>query len=334
MARGAKGWGVTRAGEASEYPARRRRPCGGPAIPPGSRIHAARPLPGGQGINSPMGGRGIGMAGTLVCKNGHGRLERDPLRQVRVCGECGYAVSDEDVLRGVAEAGYGIVSDGVADGMLARAPAAQAGRMTLGAYVQRDLSHGGSGAAAMAAAQVLGGPSLADTLGFYVVPQAPAWGGDPRTELVGTLVKFIAYLKRNGILDDVEAPGGHHRLHKYAYIAKGLGMRLGYDFDFLENGAFSSDMEVDLFGLDVARGGMEPFAGDAGASREFLGLVRGRGAEWLQVATFAMRDRGRKGALDGFLRRRHGVIKYEKGTVRSAFEAVGRCARGAAWGAS
>jgi len=268
----------------------------------------------------------MGMASTHMCRNGHGRLARDQLKQAHVCEECGYTVSDEDVMRGLAEAGYGIIDEGVADGMLARPPAPQAGRTTLEAYVQRDLSHRGSGAAGMAAAQMLAGPSLGETMGFYVVPQEPARADEPRTELVGTLVRFIAYLKRNGILDDVEAPGGYHRLHKYAYIAKGLKMRLGYDFDFLENGAFSADMEVDLFNLGIARGGTEPFAGNVRASEVFLGLVRKRDAEWLQVATFAMRELGKEGALEEFLARPRGIISYDDNMARDAFAAVGRCA--------
>jgi len=39
-------------------------------------------------------------AGALVCKYGHGRLVRNPLKQAHVCGECGYMVSDEDIMRG------------------------------------------------------------------------------------------------------------------------------------------------------------------------------------------------------------------------------------------
>jgi len=253
-----------------------------------------------------------------------------------VCPNCGRGASGEGRLRGAAGAAYGIAADEIAEDVRSRPAGPRAGAATLGGYVRRDLAHQGSRAAGMAAAQALTGPSLRGTMGSYVVPQVPV-GPDgavePRAELVGTLTRFIAYLKRNGILEDIEAPLGHHLLHKYAYIARGLGMRLDYDFDFLENGAFSADLEVDLFGLEAARGGTEPFGGDAGASEAFLGLVRGREAEWLQLATFAMRRRGRQGALGEFLGRPRGIISYDRRMAEDAFGAVARCVEGMAGGA-
>lgn len=264
-------------------------------------------------------------------------LEWVPGRHAHACPMCGRSVPEEDRLRGVTRAGYGIAADEMAEEIRNRPGRPRADAAILDGYIRRDLSHQGSRATGMAAAQMLTGPSLKRTMGAYVVPQAPV-GPDgavePRAELVGTLTRFIAYLKRNSILEDIEAPLGHHLLHKYAYIAMGLGMRLGYDFDFLENGAFSADLEVDLFDLDVASGGTEPFGGDACRSGTFLDLVRGRDAEWLQVATFAVRDRDREDALEKFLARRGGIIKYEKGMAISAFEAVTGCVEGMAGGAS
>lgn len=151
-------------------------------------------------------------------------------------------------------------------------------------------------------------------------------------ELVGTLAMFIAYLKENGILEDVEAHRGHHMLHRYAYIAQSLGMRLGYEFDFLETGAFSSDLEVDLFRLGKAGGGTEPFAGNERASAAFLDLVRGRDAKWLQVATFAIRERGRRGALEDFMAVPQGIVKHDGATAKDAFDAVERCVKEATGG--
>ena len=277
----------------------------------------------------------MGMASTHMCKNGHGRLARDQLKQAHVCSVCGYTVSDKDVMRGLAGAGYGIIDDGVAAFLPGRTPAREGGT-TLDGYVRKSLSHHGSRPTGMAAAQVLTGPSLGATLDSYVVPCVPVEPGGgvaSRAELVGTLARFIAYLQRNGIMGDVDAPRGHHKLHKYAYIAKGLGMRLGYRFDFLENGAFSSDLEVDLFRMGMARGGAEPFGGDARRSAAFLELVRDKRAEWLQIATFAMRDRCKEGALEEFLSRRAGIIKYDRGMAKNAFMRVGRCVESISGGA-
>lgn len=107
-------------------------------------------------------------------------------------------------------------------------------------------------------------------------------------------------------------------------------MRLGYDFDFLEIGAFSVELELDLFRLEGAEGGTEPFGGDARASAAFLDLVRGRDEKWLQAATFAMRERGRDGALEDFMAVPQGIIKYDAETVRGAFVEVARALEAAA----
>jgi len=158
--------------------------------------------------------------------------------------------------------------------------------------------------------------------------QGAADGGDGRhAELVGTLARFIAYLKANGILADVEAPRGHHVLHMHACIARGLGMRIGYGFDFLEFGAFSVGLEVDLFRMGIARGGSEPFGGNPRASAAFLNLVRGRDEKWLEAATFAMRERGREGALEDFVAAPQGIIQHDAETARSAFGEVERAMR-------
>ncbi|RNJ71721.1 MAG: hypothetical protein EB824_06620 [Thaumarchaeota archaeon S15] len=262
-----------------------------------------------------------------MCSNGHGPLKWRRGAQAYACPECGHEAPLDVRLRDVSEAGHGVAADAAVEGMRGRPTA---GSATLAGYARMELSRQSPHATGLPAAQALVGPSLGARLGTYVVPQDPAGGVTPHAELVGTLVRFIAYLGKNSIMDDVEAPRGHHMLHKYAYIAKGLGMRLGYDFDFLENGAFSADLEVDLFRLKDAEGGTEPFGGDAGASEAFLELVRGRDAEWLQLATFAMRRRGRAGALEEFLARPRGIISYDGGMARDAFAAVDRCTRGLA----
>lgn len=61
-----------------------------------------------------------------------------------------------------------------------------------------------------------------------------------------------------------------------------------------------------------------------------MGPVRGRGAKRLQLATFAVRERGRKGALDDFMAVPQGIIKHDAGTAKTAFEVVERHMRGEA----
>jgi len=145
-------------------------------------------------------------------------------------------------------------------------------------------------------------------------------GGDGRhAELVGTLARLIAYLKANGMLAGPGAPGGHHALHMHAYIARGPGMRTGYGFDLLEFGAFSVGLEAGLFRMVIARGGPGPFGGNPRASAAFLNLVRGRDEKWLEAATFAVRERGREGALEDFVAAPQGIAQHGAETARSAF---------------
>ena len=182
------------------------------------------------------------------------------------------------------------------------------------------------------AALLAGMPSPAAGTPRWVLLTLPAQQGPVgdggaaarHAERVGTLARFIDYLGANGIMDGLGASRGHHRLQKYAYIAKGLGTSMDYDFDFLENGAFSTRLAGDMFRLDDAAGGAEPFAGDAQASAAFLELVRGKEPRWLQLATFAVRERGREGALEDFMAVPQCIIKYDAKTTRSAFEEVGK----------
>jgi len=112
----------------------------------------------------------------------------------------------------------------------------------------------------------------------------------PRAWRVGTLSKFADRLAAEeviaGSLDD---PTVQHRLQKCAYIAQRMGSGLDYSFRFLESGAFSTVLAVDIYRLGAARGGLEPFGGDRERAGAFLRLVRGRPDSWLRVATFALR---------------------------------------------
>ena len=238
--------------------------------------------------------------------------------QEQACPRCGFRTSCDDPVRGAPLAALWGETWGTA---------AHASGAWPGLGVRESPVNAGSLAALLA-----GRPSLAigTPLRVPVVPPAQqGLAGDGgaaarQAERVGTLARFIDYLGANGIMDGLGAPRGHHRLHKYAYIAKGLGTRMDYDFDFLETGAFSVKLAADAFRLDEAAGGAEPFAGDAQASAAFLELVRGKEKKWLQLATFAVRERGREGALEDFMAVPQGIIKYDAMTTRSAFEEVGK----------
>lgn len=141
---------------------------------------------------------------------------------------------------------------------------------------------------------------------------------------IGALKKFVEYLLANGLIgkgEDLQSVDVHRSIQKYAYIAEGMGMRLGYDFDFLESGAFSTEMSLDLYRLNLAKGGAEPFDGNARASADFLRLVEGKGTMWLRVATFVLQNIDTIRNVDEFARymERESSI-YDKRTVRSAFE--------------
>jgi len=251
--------------------------------------------------------------GGITRKVGHEPRPSGGLAQGGACPQCGFEWPRENVAGGGPGGGLAGGMEGVGQrlpsalGAMERARFPEKWKMSPGTMTFA-LPRGG-GVAEREPARVAG------------APQGAAGGGEDgrRAELVGTLARFIAYLGANGIPADAETAGGHHMLHLHAYIAKWLGMRLGYDFDFLETGAFSVELELDLFRMEVAGGGAEPFGGNARASAVFLDLVCGRDAKWLQAATLAMRELGRGGALEGFVAAPQGIIKYDEETLRDAF---------------
>ena len=113
---------------------------------------------------------------------------------------------------------------------------------------------------------------------------------DPRARRIGTLFRLADRLAAEGILEGpLGDPAVQRRLQKCAYIAQRMGAGLGYGFGFLESGAFSTGLAVDVYRRGAARGGAEPFGGDVRRTAAFLRLVRGRSDAWLRIATFAMR---------------------------------------------
>lgn len=258
--------------------------------------------------------------GTTARKTGQEPQLLEAWGQEAACPQCGYAGPREGVMR---LGYYGRPAGGVGP----RLPS------TVLAMAGARLSKWEMSPATMAALMQHASAAERELALAAGARQEAADKDRLHAELVGTLVKFIAYLKANGILADVEASRGHHVLHMYAYIARGLGMRIGYSFDFLEFGAYSVGLDVDLFRLEDARGGSEPFGGNPRASAAFLNLVRGRDEKWLEAATFAMRERGREGALEDFMAVPQGIIKHDAETVRSAFGEVERAIRELAEGA-
>lgn len=113
---------------------------------------------------------------------------------------------------------------------------------------------------------------------------------DEQARRAGTMFMLADRLVDEGVLDgSFEDREVQHRLQKCVYVAQRMGANIGYEFDFLENGAFSTDLAVDICHRGDARGGHDAFAHVPGRLQEFLGLVREHTTEWLQVATFALR---------------------------------------------
>lgn len=153
----------------------------------------------------------------------------------------------------------------------------------------------------------------------------PAGNERLRAELVGRLVQFIDFVVESGLLEGakaLDAFAGRHALQKYAYIAQELGMRIGYRFEFLKNGAYSPAMAVDIYERSAAVAGSEAFVPTPRVSKAFVEMVGGRGLEWLQIATFAVRDHGVSGAHEKFANDRYGHLEYDKRLVRSVFAEV------------
>ncbi|MDD9808223.1 MAG: hypothetical protein OXU25_00120 [Thaumarchaeota archaeon] len=168
-----------------------------------------------------------------------------------------------------------------------------------------------------------GGPAPAGLSGAPGTDTARS--GASRARRVARLAGFVRYLVRAGVLEDersVHTFIGGHRLQKYAYIAQRLGMLGGYRFDFMKIGAFSADLAVDICALERGDAAPGDFGAELGVSGAFEGLVRRRNTEWLQVATFALRDCGEPGAYRRFVGDRRGHLEYDMATVRDAFAAV------------
>lgn len=159
--------------------------------------------------------------------------------------------------------------------------------------------------------------------------QEPGAPTEPKPDAAraGFLAKFVAHLDKNGMLRkgySMKVPADTRVVQKCAHIAQELGIRLGYKFSLLENGAFSVDLEADLYGLEAGTAGPDPFAGKEATTEAFGRLVAGRKTEWLEVATFALHEESSWRTADEFAKRR-GMIEYDRRTVREAFDSVAKC---------
>lgn len=148
-----------------------------------------------------------------------------------------------------------------------------------------------------------------------------------RTRRIGTAARFADRLRERGILreDDVlDEFFVAHRIQKYAYIASMLGARLDYKFRFLECGAHSGELALDLHSHRHGRGGDDPFEENPAALDALVGIVHGRrDTRWLQMATFAIRDLRMGESRDEFVRRMlDGRLEYTKRAAVDAFERV------------
>lgn len=168
--------------------------------------------------------------------------------------------------------------------------------------------------------------------------EAPADGAPAQAsetaERLGTLFRLFNYMHRVGILgrdgtlDRIEV---QNALQKYAYVAQRLGVPLGYEFEFMESGAFSAELFMDIYYRACAAGGTEPFAGDPGASEAFVRLVAGRSAEWLHVTTFALDERHAVESRAEFVGRvRLENPEYGEGIAGDVFDHVASCLEGRA----
>jgi len=142
----------------------------------------------------------------------------------------------------------------------------------------------------------------AAALAAFGAAAAPAGAGASRARRVGTLSRFADLMVSEGVVDGrLDDPEVQHRLQKCVYIAQRMGAALGYRFRFLESGAFSTGLAVDIYQRGTARGGSDPFGGDRERAEAFLRLVRDRSDSWLRIATFALCPRGVPSDREGFV---------------------------------
>ncbi len=158
--------------------------------------------------------------------------------------------------------------------------------------------------------------------------QEPTTAKGVALEQPGKIVMLASLIERLQQADFLEGDllttfEAQNKLQKHAYIAKTLGVPLHYEFNFLENGAFSTDMSIDIYETDGIKDTIDPFGQMPGAFETFVDLARGRGSRWLQAITFALRDLELDDTDDEFAARvMHGSRLYEKKMLKRVFAHV------------
>lgn len=145
-----------------------------------------------------------------------------------------------------------------------------------------------------------------------------------RDERTGTLARLVGYLEENGVVEGRPRTfEERHVVQKYTYLANAFGEPPHYEFAFLENGAYSPALALDLYAKARGGAGATPFEKNPRAGEVFVQMVQGRGRRTLQAMTFAMRDMllgtGRDEFVGTMLRER-GL--YDRRLLEWAFDRV------------
>jgi len=145
-----------------------------------------------------------------------------------------------------------------------------------------------------------------------------------REERVGTLARLVGYLEENGVVEGrPKTFEERHVMQKYTYLANAFGEPPHYEFDFLENGAYSASLALDLYAEGRDGVGVTPFRNNADAGSVFVQMVQGRGKRTLQAMTFAMRDIREGVERDEFVDTMHRERSlYERRLLEWAFDRV------------
>lgn len=151
--------------------------------------------------------------------------------------------------------------------------------------------------------------------------------GAARARRIGTATRLATRLRERGTLredDEIDEFFVAHRIQKLAYIASMLGARLDYTFRFLECGAHSGDLALDLHSHRHGRGGDDPFGERPETLDALVDIVRERrDTRWLQMATFVVRGLREGETRDEFVDRMlDGRLGYTRRAAVDAFERV------------
>lgn len=145
-----------------------------------------------------------------------------------------------------------------------------------------------------------------------------------RAERAGTLAKLVGYLEERGVVEGSPRTfEERHAVQKYTYLVNAFGEPPHYEFAFLENGAYSSTLALDLYAKARGESGVTPFEKRPRAGDAFVQMVQGRGRRTLQAMTFAMRSMllgAERDEFVGAMLRERG--RYDRRLLEWAFDRV------------